>query len=293
MSDHEEFDELAWTADRARLRRRLARRRRRRAGCCRPTSATPPRRTNASAERPIAMATWTSGNSVSTIVPSCWACHRRRRQGERETAAAQRGQATVSRDGAHEERQRHAVDRDGAAVAHADTATQREGATPTTQLALAFAEIARHLYQAEDFDDVLTRIVFVAVSTVRGCEMASVTVRDDAGYRTVASTHAAASESDRAQYEAGEGPCLDAVEDAVVYTPAFPDPLAGPRRAPHRFRRRVGGLLSLGPVKPSPSWFPLRIAQRLCRHAGRLRRRSTGDRVDPGRARLCGRRSDA
>jgi hypothetical protein len=64
----------------------------------------------------------------------------------------------------------------------------------------------------------------VAVSTVRGCEMASVTVRDDAGYRTVASTHEAATESDRAQYEAGEGPCLDAIEEAVVYTPAFPDP---------------------------------------------------------------------
>jgi GAF domain-containing protein len=101
---------------------------------------------------------------------------------------------------------------------------RREVITPTTQLAVAFAEIARHLYQADDFDDVLTRIVFAALSTVRGCEMASVTVREEVGYRTMASTHSAATESDRAQYEAGEGPCLDAVEEAVVYTPAFPDP---------------------------------------------------------------------
>jgi hypothetical protein len=69
----------------------------------------------------------------------------------------------------------------------------------------------------------LTRIVLVAVSTVRGCELASVTVREDVGYRTLASTHPAATESDRAQYEAGEGPCLNAVDEAVVYTPAFPD----------------------------------------------------------------------
>ncbi len=143
---------------------------------------------------------------------------------ELERAAAQRAQDAGARDRAREERQKYALDRDGAAVARAEAATRHKGATPTTQLALAFAEIAQHLYQAEDFDDVLTRIVVTAVSTVRGCEMASVTVRDDAGYRTVASTHEAATESDRAQYEAGEGPCLDAVEEPVVYTPAFPDP---------------------------------------------------------------------
>jgi hypothetical protein len=143
---------------------------------------------------------------------------------ERERSAAQRAQDAVARDEAREERQTRAVDRNGAAAARRDAAGRRERATPTTQLAVAFAEIARHLYQAEDFGDVLTRIVMAAVSTVRGCEMASVTVRDDGGYRTVASTHDAATESDRAQYEAGEGPCLDAIEEPVVYTAAFPDP---------------------------------------------------------------------
>ena len=70
----------------------------------------------------------------------------------------------------------------------------------------------------------LTLIASVAVSTVQGCDMASVTVREDAGYRTVAATHTAATESDRARYETGEGPCLDGTDKAVVYTPAFPDP---------------------------------------------------------------------
>jgi ANTAR domain-containing protein/GAF domain-containing protein len=143
---------------------------------------------------------------------------------ERERAAAERVQGAVARDEAREERQKRAEDRDGAAAARRDAAERRERATPTTQLAVAFAEIARHLYQAENFADVLTRIVMAAVSTVRGCEMASVTVRDDAGYRTVASTHDAATKSDGAQYESGEGPCLDAIEEPVVYAAAFPDP---------------------------------------------------------------------
>jgi hypothetical protein len=54
--------------------------------------------------------------------------------------------------------------------------------------------------------------------------MASVTVRANLGYRTVVSTHAAATGSNLAQYEAQEGPCLDAVEQALVCTRAFPDP---------------------------------------------------------------------
>jgi hypothetical protein len=54
--------------------------------------------------------------------------------------------------------------------------------------------------------------------------MASVTVRNQGGYQTVASTHEAATDSDRAQYDADQGPCLDAIEDAIVYTPGFPDP---------------------------------------------------------------------
>jgi hypothetical protein len=39
----------------------------------------------------------------------------------------------------------------------------------------------------------------------------------------VASTHAAATEVDQAQYQAREGPCLDAVDNDMVYAPAFPD----------------------------------------------------------------------
>jgi GAF domain-containing protein len=90
---------------------------------------------------------------------------------------------------------------------------------------MAFAEIARYLYEADNFEDVLTRVVETAVSAVSDCDMASITVREGAEtFRTIASTHSAALAVDQAQYEAREGPCLDAVDTAVVHAPSFPDP---------------------------------------------------------------------
>ena len=116
------------------------------------------------------------------------------------------------------------AERQGASADRTQATTRRHAATPQTALALAFAEIARHLYEADTFDEVLSRIAEVTVSTVVGCQRASVTLKQDGALRTVASTHAAATEVDQAQYQTGEGPCLDAVENAMVYAPAFPDP---------------------------------------------------------------------
>jgi GAF domain-containing protein len=54
--------------------------------------------------------------------------------------------------------------------------------------------------------------------------MASVTIRDEAGaLRTEAPTDEAASAAGQAQYEAREGPCLDAIDEPVVHTPSLPD----------------------------------------------------------------------
>ena len=105
-----------------------------------------------------------------------------------------------------------------------DEANQRRLADAgPTMLALAFAEIAAHLYAADDYDEVLGRIADAAVSTIAGCGMASVTVAHRDGYRTAASTHSAATATDQAQYDADEGPCLDAFGQSVVYAEAFPD----------------------------------------------------------------------
>ena len=96
-------------------------------------------------------------------------------------------------------------------------------ATPTTRLASAFAAIAENLYAAGSFDDVLLRIAQTAVSTVAGCDMASVTLGEQGTYQTAATTELAASVVDQAQYDAHEGPILDAVDTPIVYAQSFPD----------------------------------------------------------------------
>ena len=142
---------------------------------------------------------------------------------ERDQPAAQRAKARISREAQHQKREDRRAEREDASAARAQATKRRQAATPNTALAMAFAQIAEHLYDADTFDEVLLRIAQAAVSTVVGCQLASITMKKDGALCTMASTHAAATEVDQAQYQATEGPCIDAVDDAIVYAPAFPD----------------------------------------------------------------------
>lgn len=138
-------------------------------------------------------------------------------------AAAQRVDALAGRDQARQDREQSAADRVDATRARDEATQRRVEATPSTHLASAFAAIAENLFAADSYDAVLQRIAEAAVSTVAECEMASVTVREDGVYRTASTTHVAATAVDDAQYEAREGPCLDAVDTTLVYAKSFPD----------------------------------------------------------------------
>jgi hypothetical protein len=145
--------------------------------------------------------------------------------GEQGRRAAEQADGAAQRKLARADRDQRTGERDAAAGAREAAAKRLQASAPTTGLAMAFAEMARYLYEADNFEDVLTRIVETAVSTVSGCDMASITIREGAEtFRTLAFTHAAARAVDQAQYQAHEGPCLDAVEAAIVHTPSFPDP---------------------------------------------------------------------
>jgi hypothetical protein len=135
---------------------------------------------------------------------------------DRDAARAARGQAGEHRDEAQAER-------DAAAAARDESAKRRQAEAPPARLAMAFAEIAAQLYDADDSDEVLLRIAQAAVTTVAGCRMASVTLAEGSGYRTAASTDPAATAVDQAQYRTQEGPCLDAIDAPVVSAPSFPD----------------------------------------------------------------------
>jgi ANTAR domain len=135
---------------------------------------------------------------------------------QRTEAHAGRSQARQNRDEARAKRTIAAADRD-------ESTKRRQADAPPTRLAMVFADIAEQLYDADSFDDVLSRIAEAAVSTIAGCRMASITLHQRSGYRTAASTDPAATAVDQAQYQSHEGPCLDAVDAAMVYAESFPD----------------------------------------------------------------------
>ncbi len=138
-------------------------------------------------------------------------------------SVARRAQGRVGREQSGQAREGLAAERDAAAAARDEAAGFRLNVTPTTRLASAFADIAEQLYAVDTFEEVLERIAQTAVRAVGGCQMASVTLRDDRGYQTAAATALAASEVDQAQYDAQEGPCVDAGHEPMVYAQAFPD----------------------------------------------------------------------
>ena len=150
--------------------------------------------------------------------------------------AAERGDSRAARELAGEERTDSGHDREEEKASR-DAATQRrEVDDRPTLLALAFASIAEQLYDADTYDEVLTRIAAAAVATIAGGQSASVTLQKDGTYRTAASTDQSAKAVDHEQYDAGEGPSLDALTLPLVDVPAFPDdrwPLLGAHPSEH------------------------------------------------------------
>jgi hypothetical protein len=116
---------------------------------------------------------------------------------------------------------------------------------------MVFADIAEQLYDADTFDDVLSRIAEAAVSTIAGYRMASVALSERSGYRTAASTDPAATAVDHAQYQSNEGPCLDAVDSPVVYAQSFPD---------ERWPTLASRPTESGYSRPFPTAWPRRAA---------------------------------
>jgi GAF domain-containing protein len=78
-------------------------------------------------------------------------------------------------------------------------------------LALAMSELAGVLLSDEGVDRTLQRVVDLAVRTIPGCTAAGVTLLAEGRPETAASTSGAVLDIDRRQYDAGNGPCLDAL----------------------------------------------------------------------------------
>jgi GAF domain-containing protein len=95
-------------------------------------------------------------------------------------------------------------------------------------------------------DDTLDAVVEAAREAVDGCTWAGITVQRDNSFGTLASTGGPVEEVDRVQYEAKQGPCVDAVVDDDVY---FIDDMREERRwpawTPHAVSHGVLSVLSV------------------------------------------------
>ncbi|MDA0632718.1 GAF and ANTAR domain-containing protein [Nonomuraea sp. MCN248] len=86
------------------------------------------------------------------------------------------------------------------------------GQASADRLAVKLSELARHLREGAGVQETLDAIVRAGVDTIAGAEHAGVTVvRRRRTVETKASTDEVVREADRAQYETGQGPCLDAI----------------------------------------------------------------------------------
>jgi hypothetical protein len=80
-----------------------------------------------------------------------------------------------------------------------------------------FHSLAEIVYDSDDFDHVYGAVVRAAPDLVEGCDHASLMLRRDGRFVTVAASDETASRIDAFERELGEGPCLDAIRDQSVF----------------------------------------------------------------------------
>ncbi|MEM6109203.1 GAF and ANTAR domain-containing protein [Mycobacterium sp. 050272] len=147
-----------------------------------------------------------------------------------------------------------------------------EKADPAT----VFAALAEIIYQGSDAKEMYAAICVAATLAIRGCDHASLLMLENDRYVTVGASDALAQRIDQMELEAGDGPCLDAIEeetpqiDADLTTPSHWPKLAArlleetPVRGAMGFRlqvnKRKGAALNL--FSDTPNMFDAESAGR-------------------------------
>jgi GAF domain-containing protein len=99
-------------------------------------------------------------------------------------------------------------------MAMADLTSALENAPD--EVAAALHELAHMLVSEDDIETTLQRVVDLAARTIDGCDAAGVTLDDQNGFLTAASTDERTLEVDQGQYDVGDGPCLTAMREVMV-----------------------------------------------------------------------------
>src|ERR1700744_3075891 len=82
----------------------------------------------------------------------------------------------------------------------------------TADPATVFAALAEIIYQGSDAGEMYAAICVAATMIVRGCDHASLLVRDNDRSITVGASDQLAQKIDELERRAGDGPCIDAIE---------------------------------------------------------------------------------
>jgi hypothetical protein len=142
--------------------------------------------------------------------------------------------------------------------------------------ATVFAALAEIIYQGSAAQEMYAAICVAATLAIRGCDHASLLVRDNDRYITVGASDRLAQKVDEFERRAGDGPCIDAIEeetpqiDADLTTPSLWPKLASvlvaetPVRGAMGFRllidKRKGAALNL--FSDTPNVFDAESAGR-------------------------------
>jgi hypothetical protein len=89
--------------------------------------------------------------------------------------------------------------------------------TTAPSTAEVFSSLADIVYVSDDFTSIYEAIVRSASHLVDGCDHASLMLRRDGRFFTVASSDEVAARVDAYEREIGEGPCLDAIVEESVF----------------------------------------------------------------------------
>jgi GAF domain-containing protein len=107
------------------------------------------------------------------------------------------------------------------------------------------------LFSAGSVTDTLARVVEVAITTIEGCDYAGLLLSNGGAVTTPVHTDQVVLEVDALQYEAGQGPCLDAIADRViVYADDLDTDVRWPEFSPAAVRAGIRSVLAL-PLTPS------------------------------------------
>jgi ANTAR domain len=109
-----------------------------------------------------------------------------------------------------------------------DSNAVTDGSTPGGEKAdpaTVFAALAEIIYQGSDAKQMYAAICIAATLTVRGCDHASLLVREGDRYVTVGASDKVAQRIDEMERRSGDGPCIDAIEEE---TPQIDTDLTSP-----------------------------------------------------------------